>query len=219
MKLDPKTVAVLENFQAINPAIVIEPGNKLKTISVPGSIMACATVTETFPRKIGIHELSKLLGLLSLSKESDLEFTKENLIISQGDTKIKYVYSEPSLIETPPDNEVNVEKTVVFSLSKDVLTKVLKAMTVLKYEEIAFTGVDGILSMAAVAGKDTENATRYSVNIGETDKVFTFVIGREILNIVKTDYTVTLDKGGISHFHSPDLEYWIGLSEKSKYVE
>ena len=219
MKFDAKTIAVLENFQAINPAIVIEPGSVLKTISVSGSIFASAKVPEVFPLKIGIYELSKFLGILSLSKESDVEFKDGFMIISQGDTKVRYSYSDTSLIETPPDGDVEMDATLTFNLSADVLTKVLKAAAVLKYNEVAITGRDGILSIATIASKDPENATRYSVNIGTTDKDFTFVIGEEILRLVKTDYKVTIDKGGISHFFSPSLEYWIGLSEKSKYEE
>lgn len=217
MKLDEKTVAILENFQAINPAIVIDPGNKLKTISVSGSIFASATVPETFPKKVGIYELSKFLGILSLSKESNVEFLPDHLLIQQGDTKIRYVYSDPSLIATPPDGDVDMKETIKFNLSADVLTRVLRAMAVLKYKEIAFTGKDGVLSVAAIAPKDAENSTRYSVNIGETDKTFCFIIGSEIQNVVKTDYVVTIDHEGIANFHSPELEYWIGLSDKSQY--
>lgn len=211
MKLSEKTIAVLENFQAINPAIVIDEGNIISTISVSGSIFASAKVEEKFPVKFGIYELAKFLGVIGLDKSSDIELLDDYMIISQGDTKIKYVYCEPSLIARPPPGDINMKKDVVFSITSEVLSKIFKAMGVLKYSSVAITGKDGVLAISAISNKDPENSIRYSVNLGETDKTFSYVIGSEILKVEKTNYTVTIDGDGISHFHSPEIEYWIGL--------
>ncbi len=49
MQLSDNTMNVLKNFAAINPSIVIKPGNVLRTISPQKTIMAIATGVDDFP--------------------------------------------------------------------------------------------------------------------------------------------------------------------------
>ena len=97
MKLNPQTLSILQNFQTINPSIVINEGNIIKTIAPTESIFAKAIIQDDFPQTFGIFELSKFLGILSLSKASELEFKDDHLIIRQGKSKIKYGYCDPCL--------------------------------------------------------------------------------------------------------------------------
>ena len=59
MKISKETLDVLKNFSAINPNLVINEGNKLSTIAEAKNIMASTTVSETFPKEIGIYDLNE----------------------------------------------------------------------------------------------------------------------------------------------------------------
>jgi hypothetical protein len=216
MKLDPKTVAILENFAQINPRIVIKPGNELRTMSPASeSVFAFAKVAETFPREFAILDINQFLGILSLDKDSDIQFEDKYLIIKQGKSSIRYVYAEPSLIVQPPEGEPSADWDITFNLSVDDLTKTMKALSILKHNEIAFVGKDGVLSVAAINSKDTVSTASFSTEIGATDKEFCYIIEADTLKLIKQNYAVSITSAGISRFKADDVEYWIALSTKS----
>ena len=45
MELSDQTVGVLRNYASINPNIVVESGNKLKTISVARNVLSSVSYT------------------------------------------------------------------------------------------------------------------------------------------------------------------------------
>ena len=73
MKLSNKTLDVLKNFSNINQNILIEEGNVLRTISTMKNILGRATIVENFPKEFGIYDLNEFLGVLSLTKDSEIE--------------------------------------------------------------------------------------------------------------------------------------------------
>ena len=58
MNLSNDTVNVLKNFATINPNLVFQPGQKLKTISESKTILASATIVEDFPQEFGVYDLN-----------------------------------------------------------------------------------------------------------------------------------------------------------------
>lgn len=214
MKLSQQTISVLQNFQTLNPSIVLTPGNIIKTMTK--TTVAKATVSDVFPMKVGIYDLSKFLGILSLDKESDVEFNEKHMIIKQGRSKVKYSYCETSLI-LHPEKDVKVFDTYVrFDLTHDTLQGVTKAMAILGFSEIEIRGEDGILSISTVNTKNNSSDV-FSTEIGEVDKEFSAIIEAEKLKLIPATYTVTLSNEGLSHFRSDTVEYWIALSTKSNF--
>ena len=53
MKLSKHTIEVLKNFATINPNIVVNSGQQLKTIAEAKNILASAEITEDFPQEFG----------------------------------------------------------------------------------------------------------------------------------------------------------------------
>mgnify|MGYP005700603479 FL=1 len=53
MELSDQTIGVLRNYATINPNIVVESGNQLKTISVARNVLSSATIQESFPQGFG----------------------------------------------------------------------------------------------------------------------------------------------------------------------
>ena len=61
-----KTLQVLKNYATINPNIVIENGNVVKTISEARAIVSKSSVDVDFPLTFGIFDLSNFLNVLIL---------------------------------------------------------------------------------------------------------------------------------------------------------
>ena len=84
MELKESTLSILKNFASINPNIVIAEGNTLKTITEAKNVLATATVEESFPKTVGIYDLSEFLGVLSLVDVPKLEFNDDFAIVSDS---------------------------------------------------------------------------------------------------------------------------------------
>ena len=218
MILQPETVSILQNFQSINPSIIISEGTVLKTISPAETIYAKAVIPDDFPKTFGIFDLSKFLGILSLDKNSEIFFDEKHLTIKQGKSKIKYTYCNPELIVSPPDADVNLpEPYITFELKSDVLTSVMKAMAILGFNELAFSGEDGILSVQTLSSKN-DSSDVYSAELGETSLTFTTIIEADKLKLINDTYKVSITKEGLTLFKCDNVEYYIANSTKSSFA-
>ena len=216
MKLDEKTINILNNFQTINTAIVVNPGNILSTISESETIIARAVVPDTFEKQFAIYDLPKFLAILSLSKENDIDFHDEYLIIKQSNSKVKYRYAHPDNIKVPPATIKSYKSYCQFRLPYSLLQNTLKAIQILKYTELAIQGDNGKLYISAIKSGD-EEATSYSTEIGETDKTFNCIIEADKLKLINVDYDITISDNGLVNFKSDTVEYFIAMNGKSTF--
>lgn len=220
MKLANDTLQILQNFQTINQSIVIRPGNVLRTLSPSRTVCASATVSNDFPKEFAIYDISKFLGILSLNKDSDIEFYDKHMEIFHGKSKIKFAYCSPTLVVSPPEGKtLNItDSTIIFELTSDVLSKVMKAMQILGFKEFEISGDGQCLRVSAISSKD-DSSNVFSTEIGETDKVFSAIIESDKMKLLPSNYTVTIsDKDNkMAHFKCDTVEYWIALSVNSKF--
>lgn len=93
MKISQKTMMILENFSTINPALLFQPGNVLRTMSTEGDILARAVVDETFPVECVIGDLSEWLGCFKLVSDADAEFRETDMTILGPESKVDYLYT------------------------------------------------------------------------------------------------------------------------------
>ena len=219
MKITPETLKVLQNFQTINPSIIIRPGNKLETMAVGEGILAKAKIVDEFPRVVPIYDLAKFLGILSLTKdESVIDFNERSMRITQGTYSVIYAYTPEDQIIAPPIDKVVkiIDPDVTFELTQEVWLRLSQAMRVMGFSEFAFVGEMGVLSIQALSTKN-ESSDIYMTVIGETDKTFTCIIDASNMRLMPADYNVSVMSKGISYFQSGDWEYWIGISKKSVF--
>jgi hypothetical protein len=94
MKLSDGTIAVLKSFSQINSSIKITPGNTLATISPLKTLLAKATIEDTFESGFSIYDLSRFLGILSLFDAPEIEIRSSDLVIKGGDKKVVYRFLE-----------------------------------------------------------------------------------------------------------------------------
>ena len=217
MKLHSETLNTLQNFQSINPSIVINEGNVIKTISPAQTIFSKASVPDNFPQTFGIYDLSKFLGIISLYKDPELDFEETHLTIKQERSKTKYTYCAQDLIVTPPDKEIKLPSVdVQFELKHDVLQGVMKAMSILGFSEISITGENGVLLLETLSSRN-DSSDVYSTEIGETSKNFSVIIEADKLKLLPGNYDVSVTSEGMAYFKGENVEYWIAISTNSSF--
>ena len=217
MKLSKNTINILHNFESINSAIVLNKGSELVTISKSETIFAKARIEEEIPRDVGIYDLKKFLGILSLNPECDIEFQDNFMLIKFGRSKIKYSYSEISTIMTPEKKDVKLPSVdVSFTLTTELLKEAMRAMAILKFSEIAFVGREGKLYLETLSTRN-ESSDVFSAEIMDTDRDFSVIIEADKLRMLELDYDVEICFAGLTHFKNPVVEYYIANSMKSEY--
>jgi hypothetical protein len=223
MTLSKRTLEILKNFSSINSNILVKPGNTIRTISPIKNVLGKATVEETFDVEIGIWDLNKFLGTVSLFSNPEFEFLDNCVIIrdTNNNSEVKYYYSEPRLL-TSIDKEINMPEIVVdFSLTDRILNDVLRAASVLQVSDIAIRSKGSELEIVALDKSDS-STNNYSVKVGQlpNDNMdFTFYFKAENFKILPGDYEVSITEKIISKFKrtKDDLTYWIALESDSYY--
>jgi hypothetical protein len=219
MQLSDNTMNVLKNFAAINPSIVIKPGNVLRTISPQKTIMAIATGVDDFPLGAGIYDLSRFLATLTLFENPDLDFNDKSIQLIEGKRKVEYTLADTSMILQAPEKEIKMPLCEVnVQVTWNDLQSVLKAASVLGLPEIAFKSTDGEIVLEAVNSKNP-TTDRYGVTIGSTESAFNMYVKVENLKLLPGDYMVNLSSKGLSCFVADSMKYFVAIEANSTFGE
>jgi len=217
MNLSDTTLAVLKNFSSINSSILFREGNVVRTISPQKTIMASATIDETFNRDFAIFDLPRFLGVLSLFDKPELVLNNNDVTIVSDKRKLVYTYADASTFVTPPAKDITFPLAdISFELKHEDLQKVQRAANVLQLPEIVVSGNGSTISLKAYDSKNP-TADSYSSVIGETDINFNAIFKNENLKILPNDYTVDISSRGISRFNSSKVTYFIATEATSTF--
>jgi len=209
MKLSDATMGLLKNFANINQNILIEEGQKIRTMSTMKNILASAGVTETFPRSVGIYDLNEFLGVLSMAKDADIQFEDSHMTVSSGKTRIKYMYSDPSILTVPPQTFNAPDIDVEFNVDKEVLQNILKASAVMQLPDI-------VIADGGVIVTDLKNTTSndYSVELSTTisDTTHRCHFKADNLKMLPGSYHVRVaSSANVSQWVGEVADYWIAM--------
>ena len=220
MKLNTNTHNILKNFSEINTNILIKPGKELSTISTMRNIFAKASIDESFDTEFGIYDLNEFLAVVSGMNKPELSLQDKHMTISPegSKSKVKYFYSDPSVIVAPP-KEVNMpEAEVTFSLSETNLEQLKKMAGILKSPDLALIGEKGGDIVLKVCDKKNDTSNNFDIVVGEGATAdYTFYFKVENMKMIPGDYDVSVSSKSISHFKNKKLpiEYWIALEPDS----
>jgi hypothetical protein len=224
MELSEKTLTVLRNYATINPNVVINEGDEIKTISEAKNVLSSAKLDVQFPKTFGIYDLSEFLSVLSLVNSPRLTFEDNYVLVgdSSGRTRIKYFYSDIDILTVPSKDIVMPECEVSFSFDKETLSRVKRAASVLGHNEMSLTVVDDVLVLSVIDQNDkTSNVFSIDVDGTYNDPNFSFVFNISNLKMVEDDYRVDISSKLISHFVNDEsgIQYWVALEKSSTYGE
>jgi len=223
MELSNRTVEILRNFSTINPNIVVNGGNVLKTMSIAKNIVSRAEIDETFPNTFGIYDLSEFLSVLSLVDRPSITFGENFCTVSDGSglSSVKYFYSDPEMLSAPKKDIVMPECEVKFVLTNETLSKIKRASSALGYENISIRPNGNSIEVTVV---DTNDSTSNSYSIlveGQFPEGvdFNFIMGVNNMKLLGEDYEVAISTKLISHFKSitSETQYFIALEKSSTY--
>ncbi len=222
MKLNQTTQDILKNFSEINTNILIKPGSELNTISTMKNILAKATINENFDKEFGIYDLNEFLSVVSSLDKPELTLQEKHMTIStEGSrSKVKYFYSDPSVIVSP-NKEVNMpESDVTFSLSESNLAQLRKMAAILSSPDLALVGEKGGDVVLKVCDKKNDTSNKFDIVVGENATAnYTFYFKVENLKMISGDYDVAVSSKSIAHFTNTKLpiQYWIALEPDSVF--
>lgn len=224
MKLSAETLAILKNFSGINSGIFFKAGNTLSTVSPQKNILADAKISETIPQDFGIYDLNNFLSVISLFKEgAELEFEPKHAVIKgmNGRSKIRYRFTDPSMIVVAPDKRPNLPSVdVEFSLSEEDFNWIIRTANVLGSPNIAVKSDGSELSLVTFDANDDSAHTNSVVVEGVSVSTrFNLVFKTENLKMLPGNYNVEISSKGIAKFTDPvkDIVYYITLETSSTY--
>ena len=221
MKLSSETIEVLKNFSNINQNILIKEGDTVRTMSTMKNILASAKVKEEFGQEFGIYDLTEFLGVMSLVGDPELKFDNNSfLTINGSNAEIKYFFSDPSILISPPDTFNAPETDVNLAVSQDTLSSVLKASAVMQLPDVVFNKPQAG-EPTTISVTDLKNVTSNSFSEKIDDRAtegFTFNFKAENLKMIPGSYDVNVSSTAlVSYWNNSvkDVNYWIALEQPS----
>lgn len=216
MRLSKETFNVLKNFSNINSNILIKPGNRLRTTSSGMNIYAEAKVQEEFDTEVGIWDLNKFLGVVSMFNNPDLEFYDTHVNISNGRSAVTYYYSNPKLL-TVPTKEIKMPDVLFsFDLDEKDLNEILKASSILQVSDFSIRATEKDKLELVVKDSSSDSSNQFAITVDENydgpDYDGTFKVSE--MKFMPGSYRVDLTDTLVSRFvhKSQDLLYYIAIN-------
>ena len=212
--LSKPTLEILKNFCSINKSLVINPGNKLSTLSINKNILVYADVEESFDSQLSIYDLGVFLGGLSLFEQPSIDTSRDNYVTvsdTKGRSKTKFFYADPDIITQPPEKEINLPSSdVKFTLASTALQQLQRAASVYQLPDLCLFG-DGEKMNLCLTDKKNDTSNTYSIEVGKSDDEFCYCFKVENLKLLLGDYNVTLSKSNVALFQGEGIKYFIAL--------
>ncbi len=220
MKLTNETINVLKNFSTINQNLVIKEGSSISTMSAMKNIIAKATVEEKFEKEFAIYDLNEFLSALSLFTNPNLDFNDDYVVMTEDGSngkKLKYWYSDPSVVTSPTKEVTMPSSEIEFNLSSDTLSEVTKAAAVIGVPDMVLESGE-----LRVTDKKNDTANSYSTQVVQSNdeaEAYKFWFKVENLKLLPGSYDVQVSAKKISYFKNSnfDIEYFIALEPESSY--
>ena len=216
------TLSVLRNFSNINPNVVLKPGQEVKTISEAKNILAVADIAEDFPTEMGIYDLNEFLSVVNLVNDPQLSFGDNHVDVVGGNSKVKYFFSDSSILTTPQKDITMPDCEVTISFTDDILSQIRKAASALGHSEMSISATEDGVNIKVFDSKDS-SANIYNIQLandaGYKEGQFEFVININNLKLLDGDYEVNISSKLISEWKNTTkpVRYYIALEKNSNY--
>jgi hypothetical protein len=136
-------------------------------------------------------------------------------------TKMKYFYSDPSVVTTPKTEITMPSEEVKFTMSNEDLSKLKRAAGAIGAPDMVLEK-NGSGSSLTVKDKKNDTANNYSLDVDTNSEgqSFNFFFKVENMKLLDGTYDVEISSKNISHYanKSTDIQYWIALEPESTYT-
>lgn len=221
LQLSTETLDILKNLSSINASLAIKPGNVLLTMSEAKSIMASATIKETFLNSFSIYDLNDFLSVLNLLEVPEISFTDTSALISSGKTSVTYHFAGESVVAGPAKEIKMPESDLTLVLTQEVLNKIRKASGVMGRSVMSIHSAgEENLQLSLIDPKDS-SANKYTIDLDIpnplTGKTFSFEFLISNFKLLSGDYQVNISKKLISQWShkTVPIKYYIALEKTS----
>lgn len=198
-KLTEWTLTLLKNFASINPSVLLEEGNVLRTITPAGTIYAIGKLDQMLPKTCAIYNVGKFLATLSLFEQPIIEFNDDHMIIRDGNRLARYSYTDAKFIVSPPAKQDlpvgNADYT--FDIGPDTLRQLNKALGVFDQPHVSIecTLVKNTVNapiLITTTNADSPSKDGFLTTIGTGSSTFKYVFNKEKFLVLPMAYKVTL---------------------------
>ena len=217
MKLSIETLTILKNFSLLNEAILIRPGNVLRTISQSQAILTRAKVEEVFPIECAIYGLARFLAAVSMFKRPNLEFNSTFVdIIGEEEDVVRYFYHKSNKIISPPNEDVELEEVHdQFFLSKEEFQKLIKSASLLQVPHFIINNDEKGRVLKVCDGiKLSSNSYSLTNTTYPSTKNYCFPLAIDNLKFLQLDYEVkigTIGDSDLVEFKNDICTYWVAV--------
>lgn len=212
MNLSKETIDILRNFASINQGLLFKKGNRLRTLSVLKNIFAVAEIKDEITREFAIYDVNELLGTLSLFSSPGLDFKDDHILIQEGKAKVKYFYSSPAVVVSPPDKDIVLtDPKLTFELSEANITQIQKAAATLKLKELSIR--EGKLTALNSGGIGNQITIELDTDGSMNDEK---IVKIENLKLIDGAYNVKVFDQAVEFTHTtkPGLVYLVTVEAK-----
>lgn len=212
--MDKQTLAILKNYSNINQGITVKDGNVLETISIDQSIYSRYTLGSDdtgFPREFSIYDLNGFLSVVSIYDEPTFKFEPDYIEIGPEGEKFRYFYSEPSIIDSPPETINFPDVEFSFFLGSEKLIKLLKFANVSGANSIKFAKVDDMV-VATTFDRSGASDNDFTLHIDQFNGPdFEAIVDIDKLKVIGGSYTIGVKPNSFIKMTSDaqSIEYFI----------
>lgn len=219
MKIKPFTEKILKYYAGINPGIVIKESNEddektfLKTVSSKSNnpnFFAKVEVPNTFDKPVAIHDLNKLLSVLStFSDKPEVKLKDDHMVISTDSSSVQYRYSKAEFIKNDAsDKDVELPNVQLgISLEKQDVIELQKFANIMNLTHVAILNEGNKIVLEGYDESDP-SSNKYRKVVEEDSDLeegteFKYILSSENLKLIPHDYDVEFFMGnnsGIAHF-------------------
>jgi hypothetical protein len=217
-QLSSQTIAILQNFAAINQNLLVDPDKPLGTISATKSIIAQADIEDTFPVEFGIYDLNEFLTAINLvGADAELDFGDKSVKIAGNGSRIEYFFSRAETLNVTLRSVKMPSEDATFTLTQEVLNSLKKASSVFGHKKVLISDADGAIT-ARVADPANPTASSFTQTIegdASDDGSFSFTLDIDNLKLFPGDYAVTYASAGIVQFvnTTQPIRYWVAVEK------
>ena len=215
MRLSDTTTKVLKNFASINPSILLNEGQTIRTISPQKNVLAQAVTDEPITDSMCLYDINQFLNIVESIDDCVINVNASKAILSnpQNTQNSTVFFADPSVIVTPPENNITVKnEQFTFNLSDKELVKILRMASLCNAEELILqqrndgTVLCKVTNTANPTSNDFSLVVEATNSTGETELPATLEVTK--LNFIKDTYEVHVYEK-IVHFQGSIAEYWI----------